>query len=175
MVFQDLALWPHMTARQHLEFVLPAARWSEAIPAWLERVGLAGRASARPGQLSGGERQRLALARALAPGPRLLLLDEPFKSLDEPLAERLGVLVKELAAAAGATTLMVSHARLQALELCDTLAFLWEGEVAVSGPAGTMLSPDAPAPAREFFAGTEPIRDTRRNPIGWASQGPSRL
>ena len=152
MVFQDLALWPHMTVRQHLEFVLPAERWSEAIPAWLERVGLGGRGQDCPGQLSGGERQRLALARALAPGPRLLLLDEPFKSLDEPLADRLGGLVKELAEAAGATTLMVSHGRLQALKLCDTLVFLCDGVVAVAGPARAMLDAGAPPAAREFFA-----------------------
>ncbi|MBI3892246.1 MAG: ATP-binding cassette domain-containing protein [Candidatus Wallbacteria bacterium] len=160
MVFQDLALWPHMTARQHLEFVT-GGRTSERrrnVEEWLERVRLLDRAEARPGELSGGERQRLAIARALAPAPRLLLLDEPFKSLDEPLATVLAREVRELVRRAGATALLVSHARAEALALCERVAFLHGGRVLLEGSPGSMLEDTAPEAVRSFYRGlTAPI------------------
>jgi ABC-type Fe3+/spermidine/putrescine transport system ATPase subunit len=94
MMFQDLALWPHMRVRRHLEFVLadselPQARRRERIDSLLELSGLRLLEQAFPRSLSGGEQQRLAFARALAPAPRLLLLDEPFSNLDDDNRRRL--------------------------------------------------------------------------------------
>ena len=111
MVFQDLALWPHMRVRRQLAFVLPhlnrAARRAR-IDALLELADLGDKAKRLPSQLSGGEQQRLAIARALAPQPEILLLDEPFAHLDQDLRD---VFAGHLAAlkATGVTILIATH------------------------------------------------------------------
>lgn len=113
MVFQDLALWPHMRAARHLGFVLRGrglARWERRgrIHELLTLTGLDAVARSYPAQMSGGEQQRLAIARALATEPRLLLLDEPFANLDAVLRERLTC---ELARRkeAGVTLVIATH------------------------------------------------------------------
>lgn len=112
MLFQGAALWPHMSARRTLRFALSCAgKRPEArrIAELLELVQLAGYEERMPGTLSGGEKQRLALARALASGPRLLLLDEPLGPLDAELrGDMLGMLAR-LHAELGWTTVHVTH------------------------------------------------------------------
>lgn len=132
MVFQDLALWPHLTIAGNLEFVLSArgvrgeaAR--EGIDQWLTRLGLIDRRNAYPGELSGGEQQRVALARALVYDPAALLLDEPFANLDVALKEQLMGLVRELLARQRVPTLLVTHDPAEAGALADRLAILEEG------------------------------------------------
>jgi len=102
-VFQDLALWPYLSVEEHLDEITDSAA------SLLMRFGLLGMEKKRPHQLSGGERQRLALARALARNPRLLLLDEPFSSLDPILRRTLSDTLAELHRERGLTTLYVSH------------------------------------------------------------------
>lgn len=138
MVFQDHGLWPHLTARQHVECVLPrrsAGGRETRVEQILSEVQLArGCWSRRPAELSGGEAQRLALARALAPEPRLLLLDEPLAQVDVPLRAELLAMIRRLSAERRLTVLYVTHSWLEALELCSQLLVLAAGRLAQAGP-----------------------------------------
>jgi ABC-type sugar transport system ATPase subunit len=114
MVFQDLALWPHMCAYDNIAFPLVAAKTdpktrSERIKTIARRVGIDFPLDRRPHTLSMGQRQRVALARALVAAPKLLLMDEPFASLDEPLALRLCNEIVHLQKEMGFTLLFVTH------------------------------------------------------------------
>ena len=139
VVFQDYLLFAHMSALENVAFGLRArgvgrAVAREAAARWLERVGLAAWAKARPRTLSGGQAQRVALARALATGPELLLLDEPLAALDA--ATRLHVraeLGRHLHDYPG-HTLLVTHDPLDAMVLADRLVVLEHGEVVQQGP-----------------------------------------
>ena len=157
VVFQDLALWPHLTVARNLGFVLSAkglsrkdrhARTAE----WLERVGLADRAGAYPGELSGGERQRVALARALVYEPAALLLDEPFASLDVALKVEVIQLMSELLAERRMPTLLVTHDPEEAGSLADRVALLEGGEITQIGPKES-LRPTPVGSFAESFVG----------------------
>jgi len=136
MVFQDYALFPHLTAAANVAFGLDklgrAEREAQALR-WLDRVGLKRRAHAYPHELSGGEQQRVALARALAPKPRAVLLDEPFSGLDP--VQRAELRDASLAALAetGTTTLFVTHDAEEALLVADRLAILKAGKLLQEG------------------------------------------
>jgi len=122
-VFQDYALFPHLSARDNVAYAGPGA------DALLERFGLSARASARPRQLSGGERQRVALARALARRPEVLLLDEPLSALD---ARTRASATRELVGLLHETpvpTLLVTHDFTEAATLADRIAVLHEGRI----------------------------------------------
>lgn len=114
-VFQDYALFPHLTVRQNVAFGLrpglgrPSALERERVEAVVEQFGLAAVADSRPGRISGGQRQRAALARAVISGPRLLLLDEPFSALDLPLRRRVRTEVRDLLDRLDIPVVMVSH------------------------------------------------------------------
>ena len=138
MVFQDYLLFPHLTAVANVAFGLQCRGRSRTeanrqASEWLERIGLADRASSKPGRLSGGQAQQVALARALATEPRLLLLDEPMAALD--VAARGAVrhrLRRHLEAFAG-SCVMVTHDPLDAAALADRLIIIEDGQVVQGG------------------------------------------
>jgi iron(III) transport system ATP-binding protein len=136
MVFQDYALFPHLSVADNVAFgiaALPRAEREARVRRMLELVGLAHAARRAPHQLSGGQQQRVALARALAPGPRLLLLDEPFSSLDAHLR---GELRQDIALAlreVGAAALVVTHDAGDAMRMADDLILMDQGRVLQAG------------------------------------------
>lgn len=122
MVFQDHALFPHLSAAQNIAFGLqkmPRAERAARVEHMLRLVGLADMGGRYPHQLSGGQQQRIALARALAPSPRLLLLDEPFSSLDGATSQRLLAEMRAILQQAGQTALLVTHNLHEARALAD--------------------------------------------------------
>lgn len=134
MVFQQGALFPHMTVGQNVLYGLAssAKRQERALEA-LELVGMANRRDRFPDQLSGGEQQRVALARALAPRPRLILLDEPFASLDAMLRRRLREEMRTILQAEKITAILVTHDQEEALSIADTVAVMIDGEILQCG------------------------------------------
>ena len=130
MVFQDYALFPHLSVARNVGFGLPSrgpGSARERVDAMLDLVGLAHAADAYPHELSGGQQQRVALARALAPRPALLLLDEPFSNLDVDLRERLSIEVRDIQKQAGTTALLVTHDQHEAFALADEVGVMNAG------------------------------------------------
>jgi iron(III) transport system ATP-binding protein len=145
MVFQDYALFPHLNVEANVAFglVRHSREQREGLTRrTLELVGLQHKADSYPYELSGGERQRVALARALAPEPQLVLLDEPFSSLDASLRAGLRREVELILREAEATALLVTHDQEEALSLADRLAVMREGRlVQVGSPEEVYLQP----------------------------------
>ncbi|HEB0854865.1 ABC transporter ATP-binding protein [Citrobacter freundii] len=131
MVFQEYALFPHLTAQQNVAFGLrrmPREEQQARVADLLNMVELHSHASRYPHELSGGQQQRIALARALAPHPEILLLDEPFSSLDKRTRERLGGEVRDILRAAGQTALLVTHSEHEARLMADHIGFVKMGQ-----------------------------------------------
>jgi iron(III) transport system ATP-binding protein len=136
MVFQDYALFPHLTVEANIAFGLSRRSREERASLTrrtLELVGLQHKTGRHPHELSGGERQRVALARALAPEPEVVLLDEPFSSLDATLRADLRREVELILRDAEATALLVTHDQEEALSLADRLAVMREGRIVQVG------------------------------------------
>ena len=138
-VFQNHALFPHLSALENVAFGLRArgARRREAIQqaqAWLERVGVAEHAGARPGALSGGQAQRVALARALVLEPRVLLLDEPLSALDASARVDTRRELRRHLEAHGGVRVVVTHDPVDAMTLGDRVIVLEAGRVVQAGP-----------------------------------------
>jgi len=132
MIFQDFAIFPHLSIEDNVAFGLRGWRRSERdkrVAGLLALVGLASYHDAYPHQLSGGQLQRVALARALAPRPRLLLMDEPFSSLDVALREGLAAEVREVLKEEGITALMVTHDQNEAFALADQIGVMNQGRL----------------------------------------------
>lgn len=130
VVFQELRLMPWLTVQQNLELVLaPEDRAQQTVPlqALLAQVGLAGCGAMFPGQLSGGMQRRVALLRAFIVEPDLLLMDEPFQSLDAPTADQLRQLLHDLWQRTRPTVLFVTHSLREAISLADRILFLSAG------------------------------------------------
>ena len=138
MVFQDLALWPHLTVKGNIAFGLKAKgihkKDREArIQKILELVGMESYIRRKPAELSGGQQQRIALARALAPEPEMLLMDEPLSSLDLELNVRLREEILQLQKELGFTLLYVTHDREEAFGIASRIVIMNKGRVAFDG------------------------------------------
>jgi iron(III) transport system ATP-binding protein len=130
MVFQDWALFPHLTVAGNVAFGLPRAeRRSARVDEALEMVDLAGLGDRSPATLSGGQQQRVAIARALANRPSVILLDEPFSNLDATLRVQIRNEVQRLLRDLGVTTLFVTHDQEEAFAVGDSVAVMFEGRV----------------------------------------------
>ena len=132
MVFQDFALFPHLSVERNVAFGLtdlPRADRRARVSELLELVGLTHAAHQYPHQLSGGMQQRVALARAMAPRPEILLLDEPFSSMDAALREQLAREVRDVLKREGVTAILVTHDQLEAFAMADQIGVLGRGEI----------------------------------------------
>ncbi len=132
MVFQDYALFPHLSVADNVAFGL--REWTRTdklrrVSEMLDLVGLGDSGQRYPHQLSGGQQQRVALARALAPGPTLLLMDEPFSNLDVELRERLSIDVHHILKATGTTGLLVTHNQQEAFAMADRVGVMLDGRL----------------------------------------------
>ncbi|MFN8228733.1 MAG: TOBE-like domain-containing protein [Mycobacterium sp.] len=149
-VFQHYAAFKHLTVRDNVAFGLkirkrPKAEIAEKVDNLLEVVGLAGFQTRYPNQLSGGQRQRMALARALAVDPEVLLLDEPFGALDAKVREDLRAWLRRLHDEVHVTTVLVTHDQAEALDVADRIAVLNKGRVEQVGTPTEVY--DSPANA----------------------------
>jgi molybdate transport system ATP-binding protein len=158
-VFQSLALFPHMTAQANVEFAaheLPRRERRERAAALLERFGVSHTAARRPREISGGEAQRIALARALASEPRMLLLDEPLSALDEPVKLSIMSDLREMNSRLRLPILYVTHSRDEALALGERALVFERGRIVAEGePHEVFGSPESLGVAR--LAGVENI------------------
>jgi iron(III) transport system ATP-binding protein len=152
LVFQEHALFPHLCVADNISFGMrdvPRAQRPSRCDHWLDVIGLSGYGRRYPHELSGGERQRVALARALAPEPRLVLLDEPFASLDPNLRARLRTDIVDVLRSTGTPALFVTHDQAEALSVGDRVAVMRAGRIEQDA------SPDDVYhhPANRFVAG----------------------
>ncbi|MBK8097930.1 MAG: ATP-binding cassette domain-containing protein [Planctomycetes bacterium] len=160
-VFQDGALWPHLSALQHLTFAAPGLG-KDAARALLARGGLGHLADRKPDTISGGEAQRLGLLRALAANPRVLLLDEPLRSVDVHRRDELVLLIRSLVDERGLTMVLVTHDRDEALALADDLVVMHDGKLVERGPALTLLQQPRTAFAAAFLGAAACLPTTDR-------------
>ncbi|MFQ3285199.1 ABC transporter ATP-binding protein [Natronomonas sp.] len=152
VVFQEFALFPHLSARENIAFGIE--EWSEAerearVDELLELVGLADHGEKSPEELSGGQQQRVALARSLAPEPQLLLLDEPFSNLDVDLRVEMREEVREILKKAGVTAVSVTHDQEEAMSISDRVAVMSEGQIEQIGTPEEVFQ----QPESRFVAG----------------------
>jgi polar amino acid transport system ATP-binding protein len=157
MVFQQFNLFPHRTVLENIvEAPIAVRRLGKREAAaeareMLARVGLTGREDAYPRQLSGGQQQRVAIARALAMRPQLMLFDEPTSALDPELVGEVLAVMRDLAES-GMTMIVVTHEIGFAREVADTVVFLDDGRIVVSGSPGDVLARPRHERARAFLA-----------------------
>ncbi|WP_336025445.1 ABC transporter ATP-binding protein [Halobellus salinisoli] len=147
VVFQEFALFPHLTARENVAFGLkdrPDDEVGERVDELLELVDLDDQGESYPDQLSGGQQQRVALARSLAPEPEILLLDEPFSNLDVDLRVEMREEVRRIIKETGVTAVSVTHDQEEALSISDRVAVMNDGQIEQIGePEGVFQHPES--------------------------------
>ena len=134
-MFQQYALFPHMSVLNNIAFGAPKGA-SRQVLEWIDRMEIMDIVNCRPDRISGGQRQRVALARALAMAPDVLLLDEPFSSVDTHLRKQLRRLVRQTAVQTGIPVLMVTHDQEDVREVADWVGVMGNGCLQRFGPAG---------------------------------------
>ncbi len=169
---QEGALFPHLSVEANVGFGLTRReRHGETVSELLEMVGIAPLARRLPHELSGGEQQRVALARALACRPRVLLLDEPFSSLDASLRTRVREEVQALLREQDVTTVLVTHDQEEALSLADTVAILRDGTIVQQGTPAELYERPTDARLARFLGAANMIDaafvgEIARTPLG---------
>ena len=154
LMFQDYVLFPHMTVGENIAFGLKMHGWSqqkieERVTELLSLVDMAGYEARPVYELSGGQQQRVALARSLAPNPRLLMLDEPLGALDRTLRDQLLVELRSILKQLGQTAIYVTHDQVEAFAVADRVALMNEGRIEQVGtPEALYLRPASPFAAR---------------------------
>ena len=133
LMFQDFALFPHLTVAQNVGFGLRGRRDDGRVTDLLQKVGMLRYLHEYPHQLSGGEQQRVALARALAPKPRIMLMDEPFSGLDDRLRDDIRDETLEILKSEGTAVLLVTHEPNEALRMADEIALMRDGRIVQRG------------------------------------------
>ena len=185
MVFQDWSLFPHLTVAANVAFGLPRSERprSRILPRpasgrvrdLLDLVGIAELADRLPGSLSGGQQQRVALARALAPQPSVLLLDEPFSSLDTTLRVEVRAEVAALLRELEVTCVFVTHDQDEAFVLGDEVAVMRDGEVIQQAPPSVLYERPADRWLAGFVGEADTVPGTAEGDVAHTSLGPMRL
>ena len=155
-VFQDHALWPHLTIDENVAFPLRSYGWKkpkikQRVAEVLAQVQMTEQAGKHPRQLSGGQRQRVGIARALALSPKVILLDEPLASLDSNLRDELGHEIRKLAKQLGLTCINVTHDRREAQILSDRIAVMAGGQIQQVGDPLEVFSTPATVEIAKFL------------------------
>jgi len=168
-VFQHYAAFKHYTVRDNVAFGLkirrrPKAEIAAKVDNLLEVVGLSGFQTRYPSQLSGGQRQRMALARALAVDPEVLLLDEPFGALDAKVREDLRAWLRRLHDEVHVTTVLVTHDQAEALDVADRIAVLKDGRIEQVGSPSAVYDTPANAFVMSFLGAVSPLNGSLVRP-----------
>ena len=176
MMFQSYALFPHLSVEQNVGFGLKQQGWARdraaaRVEEMLSLVRLEGLNRRKPDQLSGGQKQRVALARALAPGPQILLLDEPLAALDRKLREDTQLELKAMQRRLGVTFMIVTHDQDEAMVVADRMAVMRAGQVAQVGPPREVYERPASRYVAEFIGEANLFPDG----AGWRAVRPERM
>jgi len=172
MVFQDYALFPHLSVERNVAYGLPRGpKRRSLVRRALELVRLGGLEERMPHELSGGQQQRIALARALAPQPAIVLLDEPFSNLDAALRARVRSEVRGILTSAGATAIFVTHDQEEALSIADEVAVMLEGEIVQLAPPEELYARPATREAAAFVGGANFLRGVASGGRVWCELG----
>jgi iron(III) transport system ATP-binding protein len=162
LVFQDHALFPHLTVAENIAYGLKKKMRTERVTRMLDLVHLAPYANHYPHRISGGQAQRVALARALAPQPELLLMDEPFNSLDRRLKRSLLPEIRRIIKAANVPALVVSHDRDEVYSLAERISIIREGSILQSGKPEELYERPRSCYVAEFFGEANFLKDGDR-------------
>ena len=180
MMFQTYALFPHLSVEKNIGFGLKQQGWDKAraaarVEEMLALVRLEGLNVRKPGQLSGGQAQRVALARALAPGPAILLLDEPLAALDRKLREETQLELKSIQRRLGVTFMIVTHDQDEAMVVADRIAVMKDGKIAQVGPPREVYERPASRYVAEFLGEANIFPATPVGGAGWTLVRPERM
>ena len=167
LLFQEYALFPHLSVAGNISYGLPRGRDREATVArWLSQLQLDGLAERRPDRLSGGQRQRVALARALASEPDVLLLDEPFSAVDFSLRQALRLLFQEVVADRQVPTILVTHDLDDVRQVADRVGVLIDGELRQLGPSPKVFARPTDAEVARVLGWQNPAGRSRPGMVG---------